>query len=262
MAKQLRFRTLFAGTAIAALALTGCGQSGGDSSGSEEESAAPEAPTDYTAEQVESTLAAASIDGEAIPDVASLDSADTQEIKDGLEGMQSVFESAEVDPAECKDIFTDKLSAGLSDDIIDDASLGQTDNDLVITAYPLESKDAADQHVKDLREQQDSCGELTVTVMDETMELTTTTEDQDVEGAGEAITQESTSKQEGAADFTMRTGVMSVGNVVVTVSAMEEGDQDLGAALSDIAPTFVDGPAEPSEGASESASEEASDSQS
>lgn len=46
MAQQLRFRTLFAGTAIAALALTGCGQGGGDSSGSEE-SAAPEAATDY-----------------------------------------------------------------------------------------------------------------------------------------------------------------------------------------------------------------------
>ena len=118
MAQQLRFRALFAGTAIAALALTGCGQGGGDSFGSES-SASPEAAT----------------------------------------------------------------------------------------AYPRESKEAADQHVSDLRDQQDLCGEI-------------------------------------------------------SVSVMEEGDQDLGSALSDIARTFVDGPAEPSEGASESASEEASDSQS
>jgi hypothetical protein len=136
--------------------------------------------------------------------------------------------------------------------------LGQADADLVITAFPMESKDAADQHVKDLREQQDSCGEMTVTVIDVTTELKTTTEDQDIEGAGEATVQESVGTQEGPEDSTFRSGVMSVGNVVV----MEEGDQDLGSALSDIAPTFVEGPAEPSEGASESASEEASDSQS
>ena len=153
-------------------------------------------------------------------------------------------------------------TAWLSDDIIDDASLGQADADLVITAFPMESKDAADQHVKDLREQQDSCGEMTVTVMDVTTELKTTTEDQDIEGAGEAIVQESVGTQEDTEDSTFRSGVMSVGNVVVTVSVMEEGDQDLGSALSDIAPTFVEGPAEPSEGASEPASEEASDSQS
>lgn len=71
----------------------------------------------------------------------------------------------------------------------------------------MEYKEAADPHVSDLRDQQDLCGEI-------------------------------------------------------SVSVVEESDQDLGSALSDIAPTFVDGPAEPSEGASESASEEASDSQS
>lgn len=90
MAQQLRFRTLFAGTAIAALALTGCG---GDSSGSEE-SAAPEAATDCTPEQVESTLAASSVDGASIPDVSSLSSSQSQETKDDLEGMQSLFETA------------------------------------------------------------------------------------------------------------------------------------------------------------------------
>ena len=93
MAQQLRFRTLFAGTAIAALALTGCGQGGGDSSGSEE-SAEPEAATDYTPEQDEPTLAAASVDGESIPDVSSLSSWQSQETKDGLEGMRSLFETA------------------------------------------------------------------------------------------------------------------------------------------------------------------------
>ncbi|ALB03467.1 hypothetical protein M3D63_11665 [Kocuria palustris] len=60
MAQQLRFRTLFAGTAFAALALTGCGQGGGDS----------------------------------VPDVSSLSSSQSQETKDGLEGMQSLFETA------------------------------------------------------------------------------------------------------------------------------------------------------------------------
>ncbi|PZO69449.1 MAG: hypothetical protein DI634_06185 [Kocuria palustris] len=71
MAASLRFRTLFAGTAIAALALTGCagGGGGGDGSSGGEESAAPEAPTDYTTEQVESTLAASTVDGEELSNV-------------------------------------------------------------------------------------------------------------------------------------------------------------------------------------------------
>ena len=70
MAASLRFRTLFAGTAIAALALTGCaGGGGGDDSSGGEESAAPEAPTDYTTEQVESTLAASTVDGEELSNV-------------------------------------------------------------------------------------------------------------------------------------------------------------------------------------------------
>ena len=62
MAAQLRFRALFAGTAIAALALTGCVQStddegGDDSSSSSEESSAPEssAPEETTEASEESS---------------------------------------------------------------------------------------------------------------------------------------------------------------------------------------------------------------
>lgn len=78
MATQLRFRALFAGTAIAALALTGCVQStddegGDDSSSSSEESSAPEssAPeetTEASEESAESTDEESSDDESASED--------------------------------------------------------------------------------------------------------------------------------------------------------------------------------------------------
>lgn len=78
MAAQLRFRALFAGTAIAALALTGCVQStddegGDDSSSSSEESSAPEssAPeetTEASEESAESTDEESSDDESASED--------------------------------------------------------------------------------------------------------------------------------------------------------------------------------------------------
>ena len=89
MAQQLRFRTLFAGTAIAALALTGCVQStddegGDDSSSSSEESSAPEssAPeetTEASEESAESTDEESSDDESASEDESASDDASASE---------------------------------------------------------------------------------------------------------------------------------------------------------------------------------------
>lgn len=89
MAAQLRFRALFAGTAIAALALTGCVQStddegGDDSSSSSEESSAPEpsAPeetTEVSEESAESTDEESSDDESASENESASDDASASE---------------------------------------------------------------------------------------------------------------------------------------------------------------------------------------
>ena len=102
MAAQLRFRALFAGTAIAALALTGCVQStddegGDDSSSSSEESSAPEssAPeetTEASEESAESTDAESSDDESASEDESASDDASASE--DESESSDSSSSSA------------------------------------------------------------------------------------------------------------------------------------------------------------------------
>ena len=102
MAAQLRFRALFAGTAIAALALTGCVQStddegGDDSSSSSEESSAPEssAPeetTEASEESSESTDEESSDDESASEDESASDDASASE--DESEASDSSSSSA------------------------------------------------------------------------------------------------------------------------------------------------------------------------
>ena len=102
MAVQLRFRALFAGTAIAALALTGCVQStddegGDDSSSSSEESSAPEssAPeetTEASEESSESTDEESSDDESASEDESASDDASASE--DESESSDSSSSSA------------------------------------------------------------------------------------------------------------------------------------------------------------------------
>lgn len=102
MAVQLRFRALFAGTAIAALALTGCVQStddegGDDSSSSSEESSAPEssAPeetTEASEGSSESTDEESSDDESASEDESASDDASASE--DESESSDSSSSSA------------------------------------------------------------------------------------------------------------------------------------------------------------------------
>lgn len=102
MAAQFRFRALFAGTAIAALALTGCVQStddegGDDSSSSSEESSAPEssAPeetTEASEESSESTDEESSDDESASEDDSASDDASASE--DESESSDSSSSSA------------------------------------------------------------------------------------------------------------------------------------------------------------------------
>lgn len=102
MAAQLRFRALFAGTAIAALALTGCVQStddegGDDSSSSSEESSAPESSApeetiEASEESAESTDEESSDDESASEDESASDDASASE--DESESSDSSSSSA------------------------------------------------------------------------------------------------------------------------------------------------------------------------
>lgn len=273
MAATIRFRTLFAGTAIAALALTGCAQGGGgggDESSSAEESKAPEAPSDYTTEQVESTLAAATVAGEELSNVTPTEDAFGGEVsEEGISMMQSMLEEAEIEPAECQDPILGQLTGGMLEDVMADSVMGATSDGLSVTAFPMDSKEAADQHVNDLRDAYDKCGDVTIDLMGEEMGIVTTTEEVDVEGAGAAISQDVEVEAQGEST-SASTAMMSVGNVVISISDPSpsmggSGDDasaeptDYASVLEEITPTFVEGPVEPSEGASDEASEDSSE---
>lgn len=116
MAAQFRFRALFAGTAIAALALTGCVQStddegGDDSSSSSEESSAPEssAPeetTEASEESSESTDEESSDDESASEDESASDDA-----------------SASEDESESSDSFSSSAASGEAPEDLSDSDL-------------------------------------------------------------------------------------------------------------------------------------------
>ena len=124
MAAQLRFRALFAGTAIAALALTGCVQStddegGDDSSSSSEESSAPEssAPeetTEASEESAESTDEESSDDESASEDESASDDASASE--DESESSDSSSSSAASGEAP-EDLSNSDLLSSLSTQI-------------------------------------------------------------------------------------------------------------------------------------------------
>ncbi|WP_144794081.1 4-hydroxythreonine-4-phosphate dehydrogenase PdxA [Kocuria palustris] len=273
MAAQTRFRTLLAGTAIAALALTGCAQGGGDGGGGSEPSPTPtpEAPTDYTTEQVVDTLGASSVDGQPLSDVSSTEDALGSDMsEDGISMMETIVDEAEIEPAECEEPLLGSLTGGMLTDVVEDSAMGTTEDGVSVTAFPMESKEAADQHVTDVRDAYAQCGEVTMTLMGEEMSIATTTEEPGIEGAGAAISQKAEVEMQGETSRTS-TAMMSVGNVVISISDPNAGmggqtgseeAPDYTPMLEEIAPTFVEGPAEPSEGASGGASEEASDSSS
>ena len=181
--------------------------------------------------------------------------------------MQSMLEEVEIEPAECQDPILGSLTGGMLEDVMQDSVMGTTADGLSVTAFPMDSKEAADQHVNDLRDAYDKCGDVTMDLMGEEMGIVTTTEEVEIEGAGAAISQDAEVEVQGEQSSTSN-ALMSVGNVVISVSDPSAGmggeasaePTDYSSVLEEIAPTFVEGPAEPSEGASEGASEEASDS--
>lgn len=260
-------RLMVAGAAVAALALTGCAQGGGAEPEQEQTTAAPEAPTDYTTEQVQDTLAAATVEDEQLQDVTPtaqlLDEAGGE---DAVAMFEDLLAEATIEPQECEDPLLGALSGGLLDDAMADSVMGVTDGGLMVTALPMESEEAADTHVRELHTAYQDCGEVTMELMGEQIDLSMTSEETEVEGAGAAIEQSAEVSGQGES-MTSQVAMMSVGNVVVTVqdpeqsaasaesgssasadpsaSASEE-TADLRPATEQVAQAFVEGPAEPS----------------
>lgn len=263
---------MFAGAAVAALALTGCGQGGGAGGGGDEPeqeqtTAAPEAPTDYTTEQVQDTLAAATVEGEPLEEVTP-----TAELleeaggEDAVAMVEDLLQQATIEPPECEDPLLGAISGGLLDDAVQDSVVGVSADGLAVTALPMDSKEAADTHVQDLHTAYQDCGEVTMELMGEQVELSMTSEEAEVEGAGAATEQSAEITVDGES-VTTKVAVMSVGNVVVTVQDPEqaaasadpsadpsatatEEAADLQPAMEQVAQAFVEGPAEPSPEAS------------
>lgn len=267
---------MFAGAAVAALALTGCGQGGGTDGGGdqpeqEQTTAAPEAPTDYTTQQVQDTLAAATVDGEPLEDVTP-----TSEVleeaggEDAIAMFEDLLEQATIEPPTCEEPLLGAISGGMLDDALEDSVVAVSADGLAVTALPMESKEAADSHIRDLHTAYQDCGEVTMELMGEQLGLSMTSEETEVEGAGAAIEQRAEITVDGES-VTTTSALMSVGNVVVTVqdpeqtmpsadpSASASADPsasasaeaaDLQPAMEQVAQAFVEGPAEPSPEAS------------
>ncbi|ROZ62465.1 hypothetical protein EDL96_09755 [Kocuria soli] len=282
MADKSKF--LLATGAVCVLALTGCGGGGGGGGGGEETSAAPvEAPDDYTLDTAESTLAATKVGDEQVSEVEPAGEAMAsggEEVDSATSMIDAMMAMIETDPEACKDPLFTVVSAGVIDGEgmspeLEQMVGGTTDSDLTISVRVTDSRDAADQAVKDLNSGLGDCGEVTLSAMGDEQSMTAETTSPEVEGAGETLiltgsSASSTSSASPSGDTTYSASAMSVGNLVIMasqgdgLSAVEGGsgsdasepasEEDLESAMNDVAKSFVDGPVESTEGASESAS--------
>ncbi|MDO5618780.1 hypothetical protein [Kocuria sp.] len=174
MAEKSKF--LLATGAVCVLALTACGNGGSGNGGGESASPTPVvAPDDYTLETAESTLAAATVNGEELTGVAPAgDALGGAESEDAQSMLQMIMSMVESDPTECKDPLFTAISAGtmdgngLSPNLADMVG-GTNADDMTVSVRVMDSRDAADQAVKDLESSLGDCENVTLSVMgDET----------------------------------------------------------------------------------------------
>lgn len=275
-------KLLWASGAVCVLALSACGNGGGDNGGQESPSPTPVvAPDDYTVDTAESTLSAATVDGEEVSGVLSL-SAGMDE--PGAEGeadmMGALMQLIDADPAECKDPVLTTVTAGVlnADGFTENTEQmvgGTGANDQTISVRVLDSREAADQVVTDLKSSLEGCEDFTLSSMSDEVSVTSSTSSPDVEGAGETLvfsgngsSSDSTASPDAEGENTFAASAMSVGNMVVMVvpgggnavvggggiggssSASPASEDELQSTMSDLAQAFVDGPVQPTDSAS------------
>ncbi|NKE09741.1 MULTISPECIES: hypothetical protein [Kocuria] len=278
MAEKSKF--LLATGAVCVLALTACGNGGGGNGGEESPSPTPVvAPDDYTVDTAESTLASATVDGEEVSDVVSLrEGMQDSGAQDASSMMAAMMELIDSDPAECKDPVITAVTAGALNgegvtEHTNDMVGGTGPNDETISVRVMDSRDAADQAVKDLKSSLDDCQEFTLSSMGDGTTVNSSTSSPEVEGAGETLVfsgtgtnEDSTASPDAEGENTFSTSAMSVGNMVVMVvpgtgaavvgggssspTASPASEDELQSSMSDLAQAFVDGPVEPTESAS------------
>lgn len=234
-----RTRATLAGAAVAVMTLAGCVQQIDD-----DPAAAPvseEAPQ-YSTEQVEDTLAEAQVDGEPLSDVGLLtDREDAETAAEGLLMLRTVMEVAPTDPQECEDTLRSSVIGGMLHDVASDSVEGTTGEGAIVTAFAMGSNAEADQKVERLIDGFRGCEQMSLDLGGQETEIRSVTEPIEIDGAGAAFAQE---HQVGSQDEGVVTpsAMMSVDNVVIVVRGTEP--VDYGEILEQIAPSFVDGPAE------------------
>lgn len=277
MAEKSKY--LLATGAVCVLALTACGNGGGGNGGEESPSPTPVvAPDDYTVDTAESTLAAATVDGEEVSDVVALgEGMQEAGAEDAASMMAAMMELIDSDPAECKDPVITAVTAGaLTGEGVtenaDDMVGGTGANDQTISVRVMDSREAADQAVQDLKSSLEGCGDFTLSSMGDETTVSSSTSSPEVEGAGETLVFSGTGSTDGSTaspaegENTFTTSAMSVGNMVVMVvpgsgaavvgggwgssTASPASEEELQGAMGDLAQAFVDGPVEPTESAS------------
>ena len=229
-------RVLPAIALIAGLALTGCSGADSQDSQAEEAGGAAQPAAEETPEvqqldenQLKKIIESTDVDGQSFKSVDIGAASGSEAIK--------ALESAEYEPAECKDLAMSALNAA-------EASNGTTlagtsaDNTMSVALMSLADEDAAGSHLKNSTKVAEKCSDVTIKSQGIEMTMSYESFDATVEGADESVGVRAKIGAGGQTVLDTDTVTSRVGNNIVTAANIADtGDEE---AVPKTAKTFVD----------------------
>lgn len=229
-------RVLPAIALIAGLALTGCSGADSQDSQAEEAGGAAQPAAEETPEvqqldenQLKKIIESTDVDGLSFKSVDIGAASGSEAIK--------ALESAEYEPAECKDLAMSALNAA-------EASNGTTlagtsaDNTMSVALMSLADEDAAGSHLKNSTKVAEKCSDVTIKSQGIEMTMSYESFDATVEGADESVGVRAKIGAGGQTVLDTDTVTSRVGNNIVTAANIADtGDEE---AVPKTAKTFVD----------------------
>ncbi|MBM6591073.1 hypothetical protein [Brevibacterium sp. RIT 803] len=229
-------RVLPAIALIAGLALTGCSGTGSQDSQAEEAAGAAQPAAEESPEvqqldenQLKKIIESTDVDGQSFKSVDIGAASGSEALK--------ALESAEYEPAECKDLAMSALNAT-------QASNGTTlagtsaDNTMSVALMSLADEDAAGSQLKNSTKVAEKCSDVTIKSQGIEMTMSYESFDATVEGADESVGVRAKIGAGGQTVLDTDTVTSRVGNNIVTAANIADtGDEE---AVPKTAKTFVD----------------------
>lgn len=226
-------RVLPAIALIAGLALTGCSGSGPakEEAAGEQKSAAAETPEAKQLDeaQLKKIIESTNAGGQSFKSVDIGDASGSEAIK--------ALESAEYEPAECKDLAMSALNASESSNGTTLAG-ASADNTLSVALMSLADEDAAGSQLKNSTKIAEKCSDVTIKSQGIERNMSYETFDATVDGADETVGVRANIEAGGQTVLNTDTVTSRVGNNIVTAANIADtGDENI---VPDTAAAFVD----------------------